>query len=115
MHFSIYIMSALYIVAGINHFVMPKFYLRIMPAYIPWHKTLNILSGIAEILLGIALLFPVTRSLSAWGIMLLLILIFPANIEQVRTKKARMGLPLWVVWIRLPLQFALLYWAWLYT
>lgn len=108
-------MAALYILAGLNHFRTPKLYLRIMPPYIPYHKTMVILSGIAEIALGIGLLFPLSQNVSAWGIILLLLLILPANVEMIRTKKARMKLPLWAVWARLPLQFALMFWAWLYT
>ncbi len=108
-------MAALYILAGLNHFRVPKLYLRIMPPYIPYHKTIVKLSGLAEILLGIGLLFPLSRDVSAWGIILLLIAVLPANIEMVRNEKARMKLPLWVVWLRLPLQLALIFWAWLHT
>lgn len=108
-------MAALYILAGLNHFRVPKLYLRIMPPYIPYHKAMVKLSGLAEILLGIGLLFPLSRDVSAWGIILLLIAVLPANIEMVRSEKARMKLPLWVVWLRLPLQLALIFWAWLYT
>lgn len=115
MDISLYTMAAVYIFAGLNHFISPKLYLRIMPNYLPWHQTLNILSGLAEILLGIGLLIPHTREGSAWGIIILLIAVFPANIEQVRRKEARLGLPLWAVLLRLPLQFGLIYWAWLYT
>ncbi len=111
----IYFLAGIFIVAGIYHFVAPKAFLRIMPSYIPFHKTMVIGSGIAEIVLGILLLFPATRSIAAWGVIILLILVFPANIEMVRTKKARMRLPMWVVILRLPLQFLLIFWAWLYT
>ena len=108
-------MAGLYILAGINHFINPKVYVRIMPPYIPYHKAIVLWSGIVEILLGTGLLFPLTREISAWGIIVMLIAIFPANIEQVRSKKARMKLPLWLVILRLPLQFILIWWAWLYT
>ncbi len=86
-----------------------------MPPYIPYHRLMVIISGIAEILLGIALLFPLSQEWAAWGIIALLIAIFPANFEQLRTKKARLGLPLWVIWLRIPLQVVLIWWAWLYT
>ncbi len=112
---SLYIMSGLYILAGINHFWHPKIYLRIMPDYIPYHRQMVIISGMAEIVLGVALLFPLSREWAAWGIIALLIAIFPANIEQLRTKKARLGLPLWAIWLRLPMQLFLICWAWLYT
>jgi uncharacterized membrane protein len=108
-------MSALYILAGLNHFRVPWLYLRIMPSYIPYHKPLIYLSGLLEIALGIGLLFPLSRDVSAWGIILLLVLVFPANIEMVRNKRARLKLPLWLVWARLPLQLLLIFWAWLYT
>ena len=108
-------MALFYIAAGINHFVMPKMYLRIMPPYVPYHKFMVALSGIIEILLGIGLLFSLTRELAAWGIIVLLIAIFPANVEQLRSKKASMKLPLWVIILRLPLQLVLIWWAWLYT
>lgn len=114
-HVSLYVMAGLYLLAGINHFWHPKIYLRIMPAYIPYHKAMVVISGIAQVLLGIALLFPLLREGAAWGIIVLLIAIFPANIEQLRTKKARLGLPLWAIWLRLPLQLLLICWAWFYT
>ena len=112
---SLYLMAFLYIAAGVNHFVIPKMYLRIMPPYVPFHKTMVFLSGIAEVLLGVGLLFTLTREWAAWGIILLLIAIFPANVEQLKNKKARGKLPLWVVILRLPLQLVLIWWAWLYT
>ncbi len=108
-------MALIYILAGISHFIIPKMYLRIMPPYIPFHKAMVVISGVAEILLGIGLLFSLTLEFAAWGIIVLLIAVFPANIEQVRSKKARGKLPLWVVILRLPLQFVLIWWAWLYT
>lgn len=108
-------MAGIYIFAGISHFAFPKVYLRIMPPYVPYHKAMVVISGMVEILLGILLLFPLTREWAAWGIIALLILVFPANIEQVRTKRARMKLPLWAVIARLPLQLVLIWWAWLYT
>lgn len=113
--FGLYAMGVLYVLAGLNHFRVPWLYKKIMPAYIPWHKTMVALSGMIEIALGIGLLFPLTQEISAWGIIALLLAILPANVEMIRTKKARLKLPLWAVWVRLPLQFALMYWAWLYT
>lgn len=106
-------MAATYIFAGINHFVMPKFYLRIIPRYLPFHKTLNYLSGALEILLGALLLFPEYRSISARGIVALLIAIFPANVNHLTSAKSKKGI--WLLYARIPFQGILIWWAWWYT
>lgn len=111
----LYVMAALYILAGLNHFINPKMYGRIMPPYIPYKRAMVFWSGVAEVILGMGLLFPLTQKIAAWGIIALLIAVFPANIEMARTKKARMNVPLWLVILRLPLQFVLIWWAWLYS
>lgn len=109
------LMAFLYIVAGVNHFVNPEFYLRIMPPYLPWHTELVALSGVVEIFLGVGLLVPYTRVWSAWGIMALLIAVYPANIFSY-TNLMGTGDPKEVIaLIRLPLQFPLIWWAWYYT
>lgn len=108
-------MAFIYIVAGINHFRVPRLYTRLIPPYFPAPKTLNILSGTAEIVLGAALLFQQFTAYAAWGIIMLLIAIFPSNIYMLTNKKASMGLPKWALIARLPLQLVLIYWAWLYT
>lgn len=108
-------MAVLYIAAGINHFRVPKMYLRIIPPAFPAPKLLNKLSGLAEIVLGVMLMIPEVSPWAAWGIIALLIAVFPANIYMVTNKKAGSGLPAWVLWARLPLQLVLLYWAYLYT
>lgn len=111
----LYLMAFIYIVAGLNHFRVPKLYIRLIPPYFPAPKTLNLLSGAAEILLGAALLVPQLTTYAAWGIIVLLIAIFPSNIYMASNKKAAMGLPKWLLIARLPLQLVLIYWAWLYT
>lgn len=109
-HIGLYVMAGLYIVAGILHFVSPRTYLAIMPPYIPNPKRMVDFSGALEILLGIGLLFPQTRTLSAWGLILLLIAIFPANIYMATSGKFR-KIPSWLLWARLPLQGLLIWWA----
>lgn len=109
------LMAFLYIAAGVNHFVNPEFYLRIMPPYLPWHTELVALSGVVEIFLGVGLLVPYTRVWSAWGTMALLIAVYPANIFSY-TNLMGTGDPKEVIaLIRLPLQFPLIWWAWYYT
>lgn len=108
-------MAGLYIAAGLNHFRKPKMYLRLMPDYIPAHLTMVYISGVAEVILGALLLFPATRIWAAWGIIILLILVFPANIQMALDFYARKNPYLWIAIIRLPLQFVLIWWAWIYT
>ncbi|GAB3733224.1 DoxX family protein [Spirosoma lituiforme] len=110
----LYIQAFVYVAAGVNHFISPKTYLAIMPPYIPAHNLMVTLSGIAEIVLGIGLLFPATRSISAWGLVLLLIAVFPANIYMATASRFR-KLPAWIRWGRLPLQGLLIWWAYQYT
>jgi uncharacterized membrane protein len=113
--FSLYAMAAIYVLAGIMHFAKPKFYLKIIPPYIPWHKTLNYLSGAAEIILGIGLLIPSYSVWAAWGIIALLITVFPANIYHLTSAKPGKGLPIWVLYLRLPFQALFIWWAWWHT
>jgi len=110
-----YLMAIIYILAGVFHFISPKVYLRIMPDYIPSHKLMVILSGIVEILLGIFLLFQITRIIAVYGIIFLLILFLSVHIEMLLHKKKRLRLPLWVLIVRIPLQFGLMYWAYIYS
>lgn len=107
----LYLMAFLYILAGINHFRKPGMYIRIIPPIFKNPKLINILSGIAEIILGILLIIPATTLIAAWGIIALLIAIFPANIYMFQNKKAGFGLPKWILFVRLPLQIVLIYWA----
>lgn len=106
-----YLMALIYIVTGSFHFITPKVYLRILPDYIPWHKTMVILSGIIEIVLGVLLLFEPTQNLAIYGIILMLIMFLPVHIVMILNRKKRLRLPLWAVYLRIPLQFALMYWA----
>jgi len=111
----LYLMALLYILAGINHFRKPGMYIRIIPPAFKNPKLINNLSGAAEIILGILLILPATKTFAAWGIIALMIAVFPANIYMFLNKKAGFGLPLWILFVRLPLQIVLIYWAYQYT
>ena len=115
---SLWLMAAFYVSAGVNHFRAPEFYLPIMPPYLPWHAELVFLSGVAEVIIGVGLLIPRTRVLAAWGAIALLVAVFPANIHQALAD-VPMGNPPRPTgvfrWIRLPLQFVLMAWAWWHT
>lgn len=111
----LYLMAFIYTLAGINHFRNPKMYQKIIPDYFSNPKLLNVISGIAEIVLGITLAIPVLSNYAAWGIFILLIAVFPTHIYMYQNPKVRMGLPTWVLLLRMPLQLVLIYWAYLYT
>jgi uncharacterized membrane protein len=108
-------MGLLYVVAGVGHFVVTRAYVRIMPSYLPAHRELVFISGAAEIAGGIGLLIPQTRRSAAWGIILLLIAVWPANLWMVKHPNLFPTVPLWALWLRLPLQLPLIWWAWQYT
>lgn len=108
---SLYAMAALYATAGVSHFVFPAFYLRIMPPYIPWHRPIVYLSGLAELGLAALLLLPEYSTWAAWGIIALLVAVFPANLYHFTSRGAGMRVPLWALALRLPLQAVLIGWA----
>jgi uncharacterized membrane protein len=110
----VWIMALLYVAAGVNHFVNPKFYLKIIPSALPFPEWLNWISGTAEIVLGIALFFPLLQAGAAWGIILLLIAVFPANIYHFIKGLLKKKM-VWVLALRLPMQGLLIWWAYLYT
>lgn len=111
----LYLMALIYTVAGLNHFRSPKLYERIIPPYFSNPKLLNIISGFAEIALGIALMIPMLSNYAAWGIIALLIAVFPTHVYMYQNEKAGMKLPKLVLLLRMPLQLVLMYWAYLYT
>jgi uncharacterized membrane protein len=101
------IAAIFYTVAGILHFRIPRFYLAIMPPYIPWHVAMVDISGVAEIAGGIGLLIPQLRRAAAWGLVALLIAVFPANLYAA-TSAATFS---WILSLRLPLQAVLIWWV----
>ncbi|WP_347879380.1 DoxX family protein [Hymenobacter defluvii] len=109
---SLSLMALLYAGAGIMHFVKPKVYAKIVPPYLPVPLTLVYVSGVAELAGGLGLLLPATRRPAAWGLLLLLLAVFPANVYMARHNDELFRLPTWMVWARLPLQLALIGWAW---
>ena len=110
---TIYLMSIFYVQIGIKHFTKVDWFMQIMPPYLPWHKELVYLSGVFEIILGIMLVFEKTRFLAGWGLILLLIAVFPANIYLAQTNGAAMNTSPALAWGRLPFQavfIVLAYW-----
>lgn len=110
----LYLMASVYVVAGSMHFVYPKVYLRIMPKYLPNHRALVFWSGIAEVVLGITVCLPNTKNWAIYGIILMLIIFLLVHFYMLSGKKAAAGIPRWILILRVPLQFVLMYWAYWY-
>ena len=114
----LWVMAGFYIFGGFNHLMNPGFYLAIMPPDLPNPEWLNVLSGLAEIVLGVYILEPRVRVLAAWGIIALLVAVFPANVyaalENVGGDGPGTGAGMGN-WIRLPFQAVFIVWAWWYT
>lgn len=103
----------LFVLAGVNHFARPDFYVKIMPPYLPAPDLLVAVSGVAEILLGVLLLIPRFTVPAAWGLIALLIAVFPANLHMALNADLYPEFPPAALWGRLPLQgvlIALVYW-----
>jgi uncharacterized membrane protein len=114
----LWVMAIAYIFAGYNHLANPAFYLAIIPPDLPNPEWLNVISGLAEIVLGVFLLEPRTRVYAAWGIIALLIAVFPANMYVATQNVGAEGPGSGggsANFIRLPFQVVLLVWAWWYT
>lgn len=110
----LYLMGLLYAFAGMLHFFKPKMYMRVIPRYLPNHKLLVILSGIAEVILGITICIPALKNTSIYLLIIMLLLFLMVHIYMLTEKKASIGIPKWILILRIPLQFGLMYWAFWY-
>jgi uncharacterized membrane protein len=118
----LYVMGTLYVVAGVTHFLVPEAFAEIVPPALPFPLALAYLSGVAEIALGLGVLFDRTRTLAAWGLVALLVAVFPANVYMATSGvvvtegvSGTLDPSPAVRWGRLPLQVVLVAWAWWYT
>jgi uncharacterized membrane protein len=99
--------------AGVNHFVMPRAYERIVPPSLKSRKhDIVVLSGVAEILGGLGVLLPWTRRPAGLGLIALLATVFPANLYMARSPAEFRRIPRWALYARLPLQPLMMWWAW---
>lgn len=110
-----HLLAAFFIFAGVNHFRNPELYMRIMPPYLPWPSALHLIAGGFEVVLGVMLLIPRSQRLAAWGLIALLLAVYPANIHMAVNPHLYPDLPRVLLWIRLPLQVVLIAWAWWFT
>ena len=104
----------LFVVAGTLHFLVPGAYERVVPTYLPLHRELVYLSGALEVAGGLGLLDQRTRRISGLGLVLLLVAVWPANVQMLLDARAARK-PLWwvaLLWARLPVHIVLIAWVW---
>jgi uncharacterized membrane protein len=109
------LLALFFVLAGGNHFFNPAFYLHIMPPYLPGHLLLVYLSGFFEIMMGVMLLIPQFTQMAAWGLIALLIAVFPVNIQMAVNHALYPEYNVATLWVRLPLQIVLIGWAYWHT
>lgn len=104
--------AVLFVGAGVLHFRYPESYVKIVPPFLPWPLAMVYISGVAEIAGGIGLLARQLRRYAGWGLAVLLIAVFPANVYMAmdHVPVTANPLPDWILWARLPLQFLLIWW-----
>jgi len=102
-------LGAAFVAIGVHHFTTPDMYLRIMPTYIPlsWHLSLVWVSGFFEVAGGVGMLIPATRRWAGWGLLALLVAVYPANIHMLVNEIYLNDMPQekWILWARMPFQF----------
>lgn len=113
LRFSRWLLAAFFLVAGANHFRVPQVYLGMMPSALPWPQAFNDLSGAAEMLGGLGVLLPATRRWAGWGLIALLVAVFPANVHvALRGRMPGFDFSPLTLWLRLPFQALFIAWVW---
>jgi uncharacterized membrane protein len=109
-----WLLAAFFILAGMNHFRMPSMYAAMVPPWLPWPAGLSAIAGVAEILGGIGILLPDFRRWAGWGLVVLLVAVFPANLHVALIGHMEgFSISPAVLWLRLPFQAVLIAWvAW---
>jgi uncharacterized membrane protein len=103
-------MGGIYFILGIIHFTHTGFYRPLMPKFLPAHNALILWSGVAEIVLGLGIFFPNTRAISLIGIIAMLAVFLLVHVNMLFPEN-RLGVSLWLLWLRLIIQFVMMYWA----
>ena len=108
---SLLLLAAFFILGGINHFLSTDFYVAMMPPYLPAHIALVYVSGLFELLGGMGVLFAKTRKWAGYGLIVLMLAVFPANIYMAMNPTLfAQSAPLWALYLRLPIQFIIMGW-----
>ncbi|MEP6731978.1 MAG: DoxX family protein [bacterium] len=112
MTISLSIIAAIFMTSGVLHLVKPALFMSIMPPWLPAPRALVLISGVCEMLGAIGILLQATRVSAAWGLIALLVAVFPANIQMLINAHERHMSTAWQAALvaRLPLQVALIYW-----
>ena len=105
-------LGAFFLVAGSLHFLRPKPYFAIVPDALPHKREMVFASGVAELAGGAGVLVPGTRRLAGWWLIATLLAIFPANVNMAVNAERFRVVPEPLLWVRLPLQGALIAWVW---
>lgn len=98
---------AWFLIGGIAHFALTDTEMRIVPPYIPWPRAAVLVSGVFELLGATGLLWRRTRRNAGIGLLLLTLAVTPCHIYMLQ-KPELFDVPLWALWLRLPVQIALL-------
>lgn len=108
------LLSLFFVSIGIAHFAAAQAFVDIMPPYLPWHLQLVWLSGVFEILGGLGVLPVATRRFAGYGLIALLVAVFPANLHMAMDPEpfVAQGLPAWALYARLPFQLVFAAWVW---
>ena len=107
------ILAVVFVSAGALHFLRPRVFDAVVPPSLPIPaQTATLISGAAEIAGGLGLLLPATRPAARWGLLALLLAVFPANVYMAQHAEKFKPLPEWALWARLPLQLVLGYVVW---
>jgi uncharacterized membrane protein len=106
-----WILAALFVGAGAMHFIHPASFQRMVPPGFPHPALLVGVSGVCEIAGGLGLLFRPLRKAAGWGLIALLIAVFPANIFMALAPQKFPSIPASVLWARLPIQALLIAWT----
>jgi uncharacterized membrane protein len=108
------VLALFFVTAGTLHFLTPVTFAKIVPPYLPYPFILVWISGVCEIMGGCGILVPRLRRAAGWGLIALLIAVFPANLYMAmgNVQVGGFEIPPWMLWLRLPLQGVLIAWAW---
>jgi uncharacterized membrane protein len=106
-----WLLAVFFVLAGTNHFLHPAPYLTMMPSWLPNPRLLIQISGVGEVLGGLGVLFPFSRRLAGWGLIALLVAIFPANLNVALHGWPGVEIAAWVLWVRLPFQAVFVAWV----
>jgi uncharacterized membrane protein len=109
------LLSLMFVTLGVLHFTTADAFVHVMPPYLPLHLELVYLSGLFEILGGVGVQIPKLRKAAGYGLLALLIAVFPANIHMALNEVSAPDgtpIPVALLWARLPLQFVMMAWVW---